>query len=247
MCGRFAATISREILERLYRLDIGENIVPRYNIAPSQYSLVLRLNPANGERELVSLKWGFVPAWTKELPSGSGIINARAESVSVKPAFKRDFRRRRALVPASGFYEWKGLSGKKKPYLIQRRDRGPFSMAGLWERWEGGVEVLESFALITVAAGQKLAAIHHRMPLIIAEPDYCRWLDPASSEADLSAMFRPFPEELLTVYPVSNIVNYPAHDQPECLAPLDDTPGIVGLREPDGLGKWGKDGWDEKL
>ena len=91
------------------------------------------------------------------------------------------------------------------------------------------------------------AAIHHRMPLIIAEADYCRWLDPASSEADLSAMFRPFPEELLTVYPVSNIVNYPAHDQPECLAPLDDTPGIVGLREPDGLGKWGKDGWDEKL
>ncbi len=220
MCGRFTATISREILEKLYQIDITEEIVPRYNIAPSQYALVLRINPSTGERELVSLKWGLIPGWFKQISSGPRPINARAESVSYKPVFKKAFKHRRALVPASGFYEWKRSSGVRQPYLIRRTGGQPFSLAGLWERWESGSAVIESFAIITVNAGQKVTAIHDRMPVIIPEADYRSWLNPASPAAEIASMLTPFPDEYLTVYPVSSIVNHPGNDLPECLLPV---------------------------
>ncbi|HHX87955.1 MAG TPA: SOS response-associated peptidase, partial [Firmicutes bacterium] len=127
MCGRFIATISREILEQLYQVDINEEVVPRYNIAPSQYALVLRINPFSGKRELASLKWGLIPGWAKQISARLTFINARAESVAFKPAFKRAFQYRRALVPASGFYEWKRTTGIKQPYLIHRAGGRPFS------------------------------------------------------------------------------------------------------------------------
>ncbi len=221
MCGRFAATISREMLERLYQIDFAGEVVPRYNIAPSQYALVLRLNPATAERELVSLKWGLIPGWFKaELARpGSGFINARAESISTKPAFRSAFKHRRALVPASGFYEWKKTPAAKQPYLIQMKGGGPFSLAGLWERWGSGGMITESFTIITVEAGQKVAAVHQRMPAIIPEDGYRHWLDPASPATELTGMLRSFPDKHLMLYPVSSLVNNPDHDLPECILP----------------------------
>lgn len=221
MCGRFVQVLSHVILNMLYRLEVKGDFVPRYNLAPSQHAWVLRTNPLNGDREILLLKWGLVPPWIKDEARVSKPINARVETVGQNPFFRNAFQRRRALIPANGYYEWKKVNGKKQPYLIRRKDERPFSMAGLWERRENERNTHGTFTIITTAAIAPVKAIHHRMPLILSEEIYNRWLDPDTPPGELQDLIHPFPATGLITYPVSPLVNKPSNDSPECIRPLE--------------------------
>ena len=221
MCGRFVQVLSRVILNMLYRLEVKGDFVPRYNLAPSQYAWVLRTNPLNGNREILPLQWGLVPAWVKDEDRVNKPINARVETVGQKPFFRNAFQRRRALIPANGYYEWMKVNGKKQPYLIRRKDERPFSMAGLWERREKEGSIHDTFAILTTTAKLPVKEIHHRMPLILPEEIYNRWLDPGTPPGELQGLVHPFPVTDLLAYPVSPLVNKPVNDSPECIRPLE--------------------------
>jgi putative SOS response-associated peptidase YedK len=197
---------------------------PRYNIAPTQDVLTVRVDAESREREAVMLRWGLVPSWAKELQSGPPMINARAESVAEKPTFRTALRRRRCLIPADGFYEWQKLpggakSGKKQPYYIHRGDGQPFAFAGLWETWKAKEPlVVESCTIITTSANRVLAPLHDRMPVILAEGDYALWLDPSVSEpGDIVHLLAPCDDDELVAEPVSTHVNRVANDDPQCI------------------------------
>jgi putative SOS response-associated peptidase YedK len=222
MCGRFALATEKNILDMLYDLEIrtGFNLAPRYNIAPSQQVPVMRLSPADGSREMALLKWGLVPFWADDPAIGNKMINARAETVADKPSFRDAFKKRRALVPASGFYEWKKIEGVKQPYYITRKDNKPFSLAGLWEIWNKGSEPLETFTILTTEPNTIIAELHNRMPVIIPHEAYKLWLDPATDQNTLKKLLVPYPEDELTLYPVSRLINSPANDSSGLIEPL---------------------------
>lgn len=220
MCGRFAQVLSRRILELLYRLDYMMEPEPRYNLAPSQQALVVRAGPQQGKRELVRLQWGLIPSWTRDERGGNKPINARAETVALKPSFRQALQQRRAIIPASGYYEWQQVGGKKQPYYIHGKDERPLSLAAIWERWERGDILKETFAIITTAAQGSMAELHNRMPLILPERAFDRWLAGDTGGAELQELLQPFPAEELTAYPVSPLVNNPSHDSPQCLQRL---------------------------
>jgi len=224
MCGRFALATDKKILAMLYGLDLRADfeLRPRYNIAPSQKVLTLRLSPENGEKELTELKWGFVPFWADDPAIGNRMINARAETAAEKPSFRNALKKRRLLVPASGFYEWKSEDGKKQPFFIYRRDEKPFSFAGLWERWDKGSDPLESFTILTTEPNSLLSDLHNRMPVIIRAEDYSAWLNPDAEPIFLQQMMVPFPSEELTFHPVSKKVNKPSNDHPEIIQDISE-------------------------
>ncbi|MBL8704511.1 MAG: SOS response-associated peptidase [Rhodospirillales bacterium] len=226
MCGRFLLTSPIEALRRIFGVSSGLNIPARYNIAPTQSTVVVR-RTAEGGRELVLLRWGLVPSWAKDLSIGAKLINARADTVATKPSFRAAFRQRRCLVPADGFYEWKETQpGKpKQPYLIARADRQPFAFAGLWEHWQDGQQTVETFTLITTDANATLMPIHHRMPVILAATDYATWLDPASKGAE--ALLKPAPDDLLATTPISTRVNSVRNDEPGLIEPVADAPAAA--------------------
>lgn len=220
MCGRYSLTSPLESVRRLFDVAGGGNLAPRYNIAPTQLAPVVRLaEGAAGGRRLDPLTWGLVPAWAKDPSTGARLINARSETAAGKPSFRSAFRRRRCLVPADGFYEWKAEAGGKQPYRIAFRDDRPFAFAGLWEHWQGkdGAE-LESFTILTCEANALLRPLHARMPVILEPEAHARWLDPdAGGVADL---LLPYAGEGLHFFPVSRRVNSPRHDDAECIRPL---------------------------
>jgi len=219
MCGRFALATEKKILEMLFDLEIRTNIDlrPRYNIAPSQQIAGLRLSPQNGEKELTVFKWGLVPFWARDQSIGSRMINARAETVATKPSFREAFKKRRMLIPASGFYEWKKEGKSKQPYYITRKDGRPFSFAGLWEHWGQGGESLQSCAIVTTEPNELLAPIHNRMPVIIPVEKYDNWLSPESDANELKYLLAPLTPEELILYPVTPLVNNPANDSTDLL------------------------------
>ncbi len=220
MCGRFALATDKEVLEMLFDLEIRADLPPRFNIAPSQEILAVRLSPEHGKKEAAFFKWGLVPFFADDETIGSRMINARAETVPQKPSFRNAFKKRRLLIPATGFYEWKKENGSKQPYYICRKDGKPFSLAGLWERWEKGKEPLESCTIITTEPNELIAPLHNRMPVIIPNSAYEDWLkeDPGK---DLSRLLTPSPAEELTAYPVSRLVNNPSQDRKELLEPIE--------------------------
>lgn len=220
MCGRFVQALSFNILAALYMLDNLMVIEPRYNLAPSQHALVVRLNPQQGNRELVRLQWGLIPSWAREERGANKPINARAETISLKPSFRAAFRERRALIPASGYYEWQQTGGRKQPYYVHSRDERPLSLGGIWERWEQGGVIRETFAIITTAAPGRMGELHNRMPLILPEPAFERWLAGGTGPEELQKLLQPFPEDELEIYPVSPLVNNPANDSPACVQRL---------------------------
>ncbi len=235
MCGRYTLTTPLEGLREVFLFEGAPNLAPRYNIAPTQEVPAVRLGPEDGGRRLVSLRWGLIPSWAKEASIGSRMINARAESVAEKPAFRTAFRQRRCLIPADGFYEWQARpSGPKQPYHIARAAGGPFAFAGLWERWSerGGEEPVESFTIVTTEANRRLAAIHHRMPVILAPADHAAWLDPASGIDALQALLRPAPEEAFVATPVSTRVNAVRHDDPSLVEPAPPLDAAAADPEP---------------
>jgi len=180
MCGRFLLKSPLVELQGAFGFAERLNLEPRFNIAPAQTVAIVRLR-ANGDgRELALVRWGLVPAWAKEPAIGGKMINARAEGIAAKPAFRAAFRQRRALVLADGFYEWRKVEGsRKQPMLIRRRDHAPFAFAGLWEVWRGPDGPLETCTIVTTAANALLAPIHDRMPVILDPADHEAWLDPA--------------------------------------------------------------------
>ncbi len=229
MCGRYSLTTPMEAVRRLFDFPERPNLAVRVNIAPSQDVAAVRLREDGaGERQFVWLRWGLIPSWApggaKEPGIGNRMINARAETIAEKPAFRAAFRRRRCLIPADGFYEWKTERGRKQPYRIALEGGAPFAFAGLWERWEGSGEAgaVESCTIVTTEANARLKAIHHRMPVILAPGAYEAWLDPATPGAEAQALLRPAPSEWFTAYRVSPKINSPANDDPALIAPLDE-------------------------
>lgn len=224
MCGRFAQASPPEALARLFRLPVTAvpRYQPRYNLAPTQPALVLRLHPHTKQPELTFLTWGLVPSWAQDPNIGKKLINARAETIADKPAFRAAFRRRRCLIPIDGFYEWKKTGKTKQPYYFTSQYNLPMAIAGLWEHWEApDGSVIESFTLITTEANDLVRPIHHRMPAILPAAAFDQWLHPATDLAALKALLRsPYPADRLAKRLVSARVNSPAYDDASLIEAL---------------------------
>lgn len=223
MCGRFTLSVSAEDLARLFSLDPAgmPPLLPRYNIAPTQPVLAIRADRTGG-REAVFLRWGLIPGWARDPAIGGRLINARSETAADKPSFRSAFRRRRCLVPADGFYEWRSAGRVKQPYHLHASDGGPFAIAGLWERWSApdGLDV-ETCTLLTTAANEAVAAIHDRMPVIVAPPDFDRWLDPDLTDPlAVEDLLRPVATDFLAWYPVDSRVNRSGEEGADLRQPL---------------------------
>lgn len=223
MCGRYTLTADANELAAHFGLDGVPAWTPRFNIAPTQEVAVLRAIPGLGlHGDLV--RWGLVPGWAKDLRIGNRLINARADTVAEKPAFRSAFHHRRCLIPADGFYEWRQVGPRRKqPYWIGFEGRTLFAFAGLWEHWqdrESG-QTVESCTIITTEANSAVAPIHGRMPVILAHQDQAPWLDPDANPTDLSALLAPVAATDMIAYPVSRNVNNPRNDEAELLAPVE--------------------------
>ena len=218
MCGRFTLRTPAALVARQFELPFAPDLQARYNIAPRQPVAAVRLDP-KGQRELVFLRWGLVPAWADDPTIGYKMINARGETAATKPSFRQAFRTRRCLIPADGFYEWRKSGRLKQPYHITLGADELFAFAGLWERWQRNGEPLETCTLLTTTANDELKPIHDRMPVILRPDAYAAWLDPQAAADALAALIQPLPSGLLKLRPVSSFVNSPGHEGPQCLAP----------------------------
>ena len=220
MCGRFTQAAPGEVIAALFRLPAAPALAPRYNIAPTQEVEAVR--QGGDGRELVRLHWGLIPAWAKERAVGARMINARAETLADKPAFRAAYRARRCLVVADGFYEWQRVGGRKQPHFIGFADGRAFGMAGLWERWDGdGERPVESCTIVTTAANEVVAPLHDRMPVILDPGGFELWLDPGVRDPEaLQPLLRPHAAAAMRAHPVSPLVNNPANDLPACREPL---------------------------
>jgi putative SOS response-associated peptidase YedK len=219
MCGRFARTSSREVIVEEFCLArcVDVDLRPRYNIAPSQF--VEAVISDGAERRLGPMKWGFVPSSATELTLAP--INARAETVATTPLFREAFRRRRCLVVADGFYEWRKDGRRKTPHFIHLRSQQPFGFAGIWSMHRAPVGTkVATCAILTCAPNELMAPIHNRMPVILPAVARNGWLDPNAREVDLRALLVPFPPEEMEAYAVSTLVNAPRNDSPECVRPV---------------------------
>ena len=221
MCGRFTRKEGFQQLAKMLELQVWPHLDARYNIAPSQFVACVRTNPDSMERECVEMKWGLIPSWAKEPRIGHQLINARAETVADKPAFRKAFRNRRCLILADGFYEWRREKKTKQPYFVRFVDNRPFAFAGVWERWERMEgNPLDSCALITTAPNAVMKPIHYRMPVILHPTAYALWLDDSMHHPQgLMGLLQPYPHEEMEAFPVSPLVNNPLNDSPECLQP----------------------------
>jgi putative SOS response-associated peptidase YedK len=239
MCGRYSITSPPEAIQRVFQVPELPNLPARYNVAPTQDVPVVRVGgdgqgpEADGGRHLVQLRWGLVPSWADDASIGAKMINARAESAAEKPAFRAAFRRRRCLVVADGFYEWKSPAQKgerKQPYRIQLRSGAPFGFAGLWERWTNPANqsVLETCTILTTEANVSLKDIHPRMPVMLSPDAFDRWLDPEADLETVQGLLAPYPDNALTAYPISTRVNAVRNDDPSILEPLDEDGGGSG-------------------
>jgi putative SOS response-associated peptidase YedK len=228
MCGRIiqaSGPLRFAIVDGLNVVDSRyANMPPRYNGAPSQDMLVIRQNHQTGERSLDPLKCGLIPYWCKDPVGGRKPINAKCETVATLPTFRDAYRNRRCIVPVDGFFEWKAIKGQKakQPYAIAMKDGSPFGIAGLWENWKDPAsgEWIRTFAVVTTDPNEMVADIHDRMPAILASADYARWL---SEESDPRDLLRPFPADLMRMWPISTRVNKPENDDASIIEPIELT------------------------
>ncbi len=222
MCGRFAQFSDPDALAQAFGLETVDLDAPaRYNLAPTQPVLAVRLAGDGQRRELVRLRWGLVPFWSKGPDSRYSMINARAETVATKPAYRAAFKQRRCLIPADAFYEWRPGNDGKQPFAIRREDRAPFAMAGLWEHWQGeDGTAIASCTIIVTEANALLAPIHDRMPVILEPAHFGAWLgsDGEHPEA-LQRLLVPADPSGWEAYPIARAVNSPSNEGPALLAP----------------------------
>ncbi len=204
----------------LFHLGQAPELPFRYNIAPTQQVPAVRISAQNKSRELTLFRWGLIPSWAKDAKIGNQLINARSETVATKPAFRSAFRKRRCLMPADGFYEWKKEGTKKQPFYIYLKDGGPFAFAALWEDWQGEVgKSIQSCTILTTEANAMLKPLHDRMPVILPPENFEQWLDPEIQKPEeILPILQPFPGKELAMHPVSTLVNNPKNEKPECLA-----------------------------
>jgi putative SOS response-associated peptidase YedK len=250
MCGRFVSASSPQLLvERFGVTDIGfDEHEPDYNVTPRAMVPIVRERAREPEARVLSLvRWGLVPSWAEDPSTGDRLINARAETVATTGSYKNAFRKRRCIVPADAFYEWTSKDKAPKlpkgtprqPYLVHRRDGEPMAFAGLWEIWRDEQVAdrdapdawLRTCAIVTTRANALLEPIHGRMPVMLPEPAWDAWLDPANDAlAELEAMLVPAPDDVLEVYPVSTRVNKPENNDPSLIDRVevvaDDTLGF---------------------
>jgi putative SOS response-associated peptidase YedK len=226
MCGRFTLHASPEQIAAQFDVAEPERLADRFNVAPTQPVGIVRLDRTAAAREWALVQWGLIPSWAKDPTMGGRTINARGETVAEKPAYRAALKRRRCLVPADGFYEWKRTGSGKQPYYIRLRSQELFAFAGLWEIWNApdGGEV-HSCTVITTGPNELMANLHDRMPVILAPADYAEWLgngkDADAREMEqLRHLIRPFDAALMEAYPVSTRVNSPMNEGAALVAPL---------------------------
>jgi putative SOS response-associated peptidase YedK len=239
MCGRFTLRAAVSVIAEHFGVLALPPFTARFNIAPMQAVAVVRLAPDVGvsdlkseisnresevsRRELMTAQWGLVPFWADEPSIGARLINARAETAAEKPSFRAAFRRRRCLVPADGFYEWRREGRAREPWLFRMADDQLFAFAGLWEEWEGPDHSrLETCAILTTEANDRVRPVHDRMPVILSPADYGAWLDPSAEPAGLKALLKPSPAELLEAVRVGPYVNKAGNEGPGCVEPVRD-------------------------
>lgn len=223
MCGRFTLAVNpSDYSDEFGGADFPQQFQPRYNIAPSQPVLAI---PNDGKNAASFFLWGLVPSWAKDPTIGNRLINARGETLAEKPAFRGAFKYKRCIIPADGFYEWKQKAGTKAkiPHFIRLKGHKPFALAGLWDEWHSAEGAsIQTCTIVTTEPNSLMAAIHNRMPLILKPESIGDWLDasPRAPES-LTGLVQPFPADLMECYPVSTLVNSPANDRAECIAPAE--------------------------
>jgi len=227
MCGRYTIHTPLQVIADLFEVETGPALIPRYNVAPTQDVPVVRLDNEH-RRELIMMRWGLVPYWAKDSKIGNMLINARAETVAEKPAYRDPFKRRRCLVVADGFFEWKKVDGKKQPYWIHLKSREPFAMAGLWDQWKSEEQSITSCTIVTTGANEFLMDLHDRMPVILPKESHNLWLDPQIRDQEaLKKLLKPFDPSLMAAHPVSTLVNSAKSDDPSCVEPFDKPTQLV--------------------
>jgi len=236
MCGRFARRSTQEVLADWFGVELEDMpwFAPSYNAAPQSMQPVVRLNRDSGQREFAQLRWGLVPFWAKDAKFGYSTINARAEEVAAKPAYREALKKRRCLVPADAFYEWQrpalAEKGKKTkhPFAFALKSGEPYAMAGLWERWQSKEgEALETFTILTTDPNELMGPVHNRMPVILEPRDYARWLDPGDPARPPLDLLRPFPAEKMVAWPVSDRVGNVRNNDPQLLEPPEPAAQIL--------------------
>ena len=232
MCGRFTLASDTETMHQTF-LDFAMpmNLSPRYNISPTQDVAVIANTPTDTEihpemGQVEFFHWGLIPSWAKDPKIGNRMINARSETLAEKPSFRSAYKRRRCIILADGYYEWKPIPGdrRKQPVYIHLQSQKPFALAGLWEVWqvEGMDAPIRSCTIITCPPNALLEKIHHRMPVILPQAAYAEWLSPDERSADsLQPLLVPYSDEEMEAYPVSTFVNRPTNDSLECIAPFE--------------------------
>jgi putative SOS response-associated peptidase YedK len=236
MCGRFTQQRSDAELAELFAAEpLSDGPGGRFNIAPTDPASVV-VEKAE-RRALTAYRWGLIPHWAKDSSIGSRLINARAETLATSNAFRDSFAHRRCIVPADGFYEWRGTPGRRQPYLFHDRAGGALALAGLWSGWRDpqSGEIRRTFTIVTTEANELMAPVHDRMPVILAPETWTRWLDPGLEDvAELQGLLVPPGEAVLAAYPVEPLVNNVRNDGPALIVPLTgEPPGLSG--EPPGL------------
>jgi putative SOS response-associated peptidase YedK len=219
MCGRFNLRTNPRDFADFFAAQAppaAEQLLMGFNIAPTQDVLAVRAD--SGSREAVPLRWGLIPSWADDPKIGNRMINARSETAPDKPAFRTPFKRKRCLIPASGFYEWQKRDDGKQPYHIHPQQGGLMAFAGLWDRWQpADGDAIESCTILTTSANRTLSELHDRMPVILAPQDYGDWLEAAADVAALQRLLRSATEDFLDFEPVSKLVNNVRNTGPECL------------------------------
>lgn len=228
MCGRIAQYTSASEIARRFEV-LQEHILeaeeaPRYNVAPTTNILAVRQG-RDGERELVRLKWGLVPHWSVEPTTSYSTVNAKGETVDTKPAFRSAFKSRRCLIPVDGWYEWQLLPDQKfkQPWYYHDPNGQPLALAGLWEHWEHGNQVLETCTVIVCPANELARPVHDRMPVVMGKGDWAAWLDPMLPTEEAKSMLNSCPSNWLAAHSVSRAVSYARSEGPELIKPLAET------------------------
>jgi putative SOS response-associated peptidase YedK len=220
MCGRFTLHSQPKELIELFELDeLPEELHPRFNVAPSQSIAAIGLKANGIHRGLTFFKWGLIPAWAKSSKETIKPINAKAETVATSPMFRDSFKKKRCIIPADGFYEWKVEEDGKQPYHIRMKSRALFGFAGIWSEWKGDDESVKTAAIITSEPNEVARQVHNRMPVILSREAYAAWLDPKTPAEELKSLLVPYPADEMEAVPVSKLVNSPKNDVPECLNP----------------------------